>query len=199
MSLFDELGIKPGQGGIDALKSELELRRSNWSRPGYHYRGAGDFILQHGGFWNGRPLPEEYAHLQGPESQCFDNAQSAAEANPELVYVEGMYAIGGGHYTPHAWCLAPDGGLLELTLPTYDTHRYHDRRGMTFLPPEQWAYGGVAFPTVEFVTWHCQHYGLPMFDRPSQDIPEAGDVLDLTEDHDFPVFRQPFDPNRKEL
>jgi hypothetical protein len=199
MSLFEELGLKPGDGNITALKKELELRRNTWSRPGYVYRGAGDFILQHGEFWNGVPLPEEWAHLRGEESACFANALAAAESNPELRYVEGMYAVGAGHYTPHAWCLAPDGTLLELTLPTYDTHRYHDRRGLTFLPPESWAYGGVVFPELKFVQWHNDHYGLPMFNRPAQDAEAAGDVLDLEESHDFPVFKLPFDPNRKEM
>jgi hypothetical protein len=205
LSLFDELGIKPGQANITALRTELEFRRSEWNKPGYHYRGAGDFLLQHGRFWNGRQLPEQYlsslnANPEGP-TVCFANALLGAQTHAELTYVEGMYSTGHGHFTSHAWCMDPDGGIVELNLPTDPDsikRMVAGESGMNFLPPQSWAYCGVPFPELKFVEWHDMRFGLPMFDRSKTDRNYA-DRLDVEESHDWPILKVPFDPTRKEL
>lgn len=197
MGLFDDV-LKPGQGAEVAVKRELELRRSKWSRPGYHYKGGADFLLQHGKSWMGRELPEQYDHLVGPETHCFGNALAAAEADPSLRYVEGYYIAGGfGHARNHAWCIDQDDQVVELTLGT------RDLEGAVFLgsrlpptPPETWIYYGTVFDA-RFVRSHAESLGLPMFDRPLDDI-ISGDP-GRQDGHDFPLLKVRFDPARTSL
>lgn len=197
MGLFDDV-LKPGQGAAVAVKRELELRRDKWSRPGYHYRGGADFLLRHGQAWNGRVLPDSYDHLIGPEAQCFNNALAAAEADPSLRYVEGYYIAGGfGYAKNHAWVIDQDDQVVELTLET------RDLEGATFVgsrlpptPPDTWVYYGAVFDP-RFVRSHADHLGLPMFDRPLDDI-LSGDP-GTQNGHDFPLLKVPFDPARRSL
>lgn len=206
MSLLEELGLQPGDAGRMALKSELESRRSQWGKPGYHYRGAGDFLLQHGEWWNGRELPEEFEPLTGETRECFANAWQAADQVPHLAYVEGVYATGDGHFTPHGWCVdTRDGGIVELTYPTKNFGNMRNRRGNPILPPAHWSYVGVRF-RLELIEWHCNTHGLPMLDRPAADHADAGRVkaelgidLNLQEEHDWPILKVPYEPNRVDL
>lgn len=200
--LFESFGLKPGEGAQAALRRELERRRSLWDRTGYHYRGAGDFILQNGAFYAGRELPERYLHLAGEANECFVNSVLACTQDATLTYCEGVYSTGADHFTPHAWCVDPDGGVVEVTFPTRDLERYRPGRhfgGLSILPPPSWAYAGVLFPKLEFVAWHLDTHGGSMLDRPSADAERYGDELDFTEDHDWPILKVPFDPMRTTL
>jgi hypothetical protein len=204
MGLFDELGddtLKPGKGAELALRRELETRREKWERHGYFYRGAGDLLLQHGRFFTGRVLPDEYAHLRGPRALCFGNAMEAVQADPSLTYYEGVYSTGGGHFTTHGWCVAPDGGVVELTYPT-DPEEHEEivaQTGGAILPAEHWGYWGVPF-AIELVDWHFHqpNHGLPMIDRSHRDGDHAPH-LDVSELHDFPILKVPYDPARTSL
>lgn len=193
--------LKPGDASRIALERELHRRRDAWDKPGFHYRGGGDFLLQHGHFYQGRELPEEFAHWRGPLNQCFMNALRAADSDPALSYCEGVYAV-QNHYTPHAWCVDVEGQVVELTFPTdpeelkisldYITN-------MSFQPPDYWGYWGVVFPELSFVRQHADALGLPMMDRPTVDREYASGKLDLSDAEDFPLLRHPFDPQRKVL
>jgi hypothetical protein len=204
--LFDELGAvlgTPQDRQKDVLTKALELRRQAWFEAHgdrFYYRGGADLLLQHGRFYSGRECPDKYAHLKGEPSMCFYNALAACEACPELRYCEGVYAIGQGHYTPHAWCLDPDGELVEVTLPTdaqsiamgleYTT-------GQRVLKLDFWGYWGAVFNT-EYVqaVKNFQDDCLPVLDRPTQDGWEEN-CAEWRED--WHVLRVPYDENRRTM
>lgn len=200
--LFDGL-LKPGQGVELSFRRELERRRASWDRPGYLYRGAGDYLLQHGRFYSGRVIPDRFEQFRGPGGHCFDNACLAAQACPELRYVEGVYSTGNAHPMPHAWCIDPDGGVVELTAPTTNLERYHNEKGLPFISPERWGYWGVIFQP-ELSAWHAEVLGeYCMFDRDATDISYSlglglGESF-TRQDHDFPILKVPYDPARTTL
>ena len=186
-----------------ALRRELEERVKNWDRPGYYYRGGGDLLLKHGTFYTGRELPDQYVHLFGEPNACFNNAMEVSLAHPELRYCEGVYAAHGG-FVPHAWCVAPDGGILELTWPTREaqgTERFRDSlMQMPLVAPERMAYCGVFFRP-ELILWFLDTYGeFCMLDRPEYDRTFAYKAgLDVSQCHDWPILKVPYDPDRVSL
>ena len=120
--------------------------------------------------------------------------------NLALQYCEGVYGV-EGNFTPHAWCVASDGGVVEVTFPTRPEElsgalSYRSR--MAFLPPEYWGYWGTIFSELSFVDQHGATLGLPMMDRPNADYEYRTDQ-DLSQTPDFPLFKVPFDPTRKVL
>jgi hypothetical protein len=198
-----------------SLIADLELRRKDARLAerfrAYHYKGSVDLLLQHGRFYPGRALPEEFARYRGRPNGCYGNALEAAKADPRLRYCEGVYTTGFGSPRSHGWCIAPDGGMLELTMPTAPeelTGRRAEDTHLPFLSPDHWGYFGVIFD-VAFVHahWDDQNRGLPLFDRPPAEIDHsqrhdhnAQTGLDFTsEPSDFPVLKVPYDPNRKEI
>lgn len=103
-------------------KSDRELMRyltmvrdSVNRREGFHYRGVGDFLLQHGRFYPPQRLPRP--ELRGPIRNCFVNAAMAAingsRTACRLHYVEGYatFVI----LTHHAWCADDNGNVYEVT------------------------------------------------------------------------------------
>lgn len=186
------------------LRADLELRRSAGKTSGrweeYQYDGVADLLLQHGQFYAGRQIPERYAHLMGEESMCFHNAAQAAMAEPSLRYCEGCYWTGQGYAMAHAWCVAPDGGMVEVTLPSdpETVAIMRTRVDLPFLTPEHWAYWGAIF-TVELAREHMDRFGQPMLDRSPAEVLRAPDHIDVSQPHPFPVLQLPYDPNRKSL
>ena len=71
------------------------------------------FVLKHGRAFEPRKLPKNLRLHKGRIKGCFRNAAIAALRDPSLTYVEGYAAS----IIPvlHAWCVDPDGGLLEVT------------------------------------------------------------------------------------
>ncbi len=205
-------------GGVDlsnaaqrAITADLELRRKRVTEAarflGYYYRGGADLVLREGKYRPGRVCPEQYRHLMGPESECFTNSLQAAMADPTLRYCEGYVTSGFGLPILHGWCVAPDDGVVELTLPTVpeERERYQTRLHLPFLPAERWAYYGVIFDT-ELVIDHSldtrANLGLPMLDRSPGELRDPDFIragLDMDEPHDFPVLKAKYDPNRKAL
>lgn len=159
-------------GGVDlgtpatrnehALKRELELRRKREPASGFGkvYRNGADLMLTHGEFYPGQLLPEQYHHLAGPLGQCYWNCAAAAEADPTLRYCEGIVASGGGRFLSHAWCLAPDDGVLDLTWVDAVGHT-DAQTHLPILPHEHWGYFGVIFQP-ELVRAHEE---MPMLGR----------------------------------
>lgn len=192
--------LKPGDAAELMLKRELERRRDAWTLPGYAYRGAGDYLLQHGRIYRGRERPSQYE--RGAPNECFWNAADAAEQYPELRYCEGVYTTSNSHPTPHAWCVDADDLVVELTFPTEPEARENgvDGKGMPLMPTEHWIYSGVIFRP-ELVRWHEEVIGeVCMFDRPSADADSPGSRwLDVDQDHDFPILKVPYDPDRTSL
>jgi hypothetical protein len=202
-------GLDLGNPAEQALRRDLEMRRNDERVArrfsGYHYRGGADLVLREGRFWPGRVLPEQHRHLCGPMSYCFANSLAACQADPSLTYCEGYCTSGFGTAIVHGWCIAPDGGVVDLTLPCFDgaeRDRYlAARTGLPFLHPSKWAYYGVTFAT-SLVEQHDQFndYGLPMLDRSYAELTlETSAQIDTSEVHDFPILKVPYDPNRQEL
>lgn len=206
MGLFDEV-LKPSDGNRIAMQRDLERRRSLWVRPDYVYRGAGDLLLRHGQFYSGREVPGEYSQYVGGEGKCFLNALAAAEQDSSLRYCEGIYSPGAsGVYSTHAWCIAPDGGVVELTYPTTEVQRFRDPRSSDpsrpITPVETWGYWGVIVH-VNYARHHRDTLSLPMLDRDRAEQEEhaerGGDPADVENVHDFPILKVPYDPDRRSL
>lgn len=92
--------------------------------PGGYY----DFLLKHSRVWEARHCPEAWANVVPRE--CFRNAGLLALSNPELTYVEGV-AVAHAIPTAHAWCVTPEGIVVD---PTWAN-------------PEEAAYIGIPFKT----------------------------------------------------
>ena len=96
------------------LRTQLEQLRSvlpNWEK--YHYRGAADFVLQHGQSFAVRPFPAKIP--QGAPRHCFSNALLLA-LTKGLRYVEG-YATEPhvGLAVHHGWNIDSHGKLIDST------------------------------------------------------------------------------------
>jgi hypothetical protein len=168
--------VKPGEGAKRALANHLSARAAKEREtkpPHWRYGGTADFLQQHGEFFTGRELPEEWERLRGPENQCHDNALAAAVMEPSLRYFTGLYIIG---HTPsqHSWCVDANGELLEFTLPNAaergrapviaaGTRRAMDGTTTPMLTPPHWAYVGVEY-TTEFASRHAEERGMPILD-----------------------------------
>lgn len=194
MSLFGGI-LKPGDAAALAVQRELTHRRDRWEpRPGgYLYRGGGDYMLRHGRAYRGQVLPNAYEPMA--QAACFWNAMQMARDNPDLRYVEGLYTTSSNRPTPHAWVIDPDDRVIEVTHVTTNLERYHDTKGMPIMPPEHWSYFGVIFRW-ELVQWHEDTVGeMCMFDRPPGEQAENA-RLDVSQDHDWPILKYPYDPDR---
>ncbi len=199
--LFDALP-KPEERQKAVLMKALETRRDRWPHPGFVYQGGGDLLLQHGQFYSGRILPDQYAHHKGQVGQCFMNALTAAQEDSTLRYVEGVYTIGHGHYTPHAWCIDPAGELLEVTLPMEHIDvGIEASSGLPILPPEHWGYWGAVFhPEYVQAVFDAQDGSVGLLDRPAHDATDPltfGRVGEWRDD--WHVLRVPYDANRKSI
>lgn len=204
--LFGGILGTPESRNEQVLRADLELRRKAWLSPGpgYIYRGAGDYLLQHGKFYAGRQIPDRYAQLVGEESMCFNNALQACKADSSLRYCEGCYQTGHGYAMSHAWCVDPDGGLVEVTLPTDPASiaimRTHDEK-IPFLKPEHWGYWGVIFDW-RLIEHEFERFNAfaPLFDRSPGEL-SRGTLkgIDVTSPHDFPILKTLYDPNRRAL
>lgn len=201
MSDFLEGLVSTGDGARVAAERELHRRVEAWgNRTPFVYRGPADFILKNGRYFKPRDTPPEYAHLRGPGQHCFLNALEAAKADPSLTYTEGVYVV-VSNATAHAWCTAPDGEPVELTLPTdAETlagakfpHRHYgeggtvgEASGLVRAPQNaQWAYYGVEFPHTDFVEDCVRRHNLTSL----IDLPERG----------YPLLRQPWTPLMRRL
>jgi hypothetical protein len=174
---------------------------------GYRYPGGGaELILRHGQFYPGRELPDRYKHLRGAMSECFHNALVAAEAMPELQYCEGYCYTGHSYAFNHGWCIAPDGGVVEVTAATEwaEIQHYHNEEMLPFMPAHTWAYYGVivATPFMRAV-WDypgTDLWDVPLFERHSQErartklTPE-----EMGEPTVLPFLKMTYDPTRTTL
>lgn len=206
MTLFGGQLLTPAQRNESAMRRALELRRQFWSRkPGQFYSGGGDLLLEHGRFFAGRELPTEYQRHLGTMGRCFVNALLAAEADPSLRYCEGVYTFGGGFFVSHAWCLDPDGKLLEVSVPTDPASlavaiEYRTRRAI--LPLDRWGYWGAPFDTKYVRAVFEAEDNAGLLDRPKHETYDsenmtAEEVADERED--WHVLNQRYDPTRTTL
>lgn len=88
------------------------------------------FILAHGRAWE--PTAQTFKGWRGKQKECFGNAAKLVLREPSLTYVEGYAtAIIPFH---HAWCVTPDGTIVEPTLRIGKRDKDHLPRGYFGVP-----------------------------------------------------------------
>lgn len=126
--------------------------RSNGVPEGYHYAGIGDFLTQHGVWYEPKPLPKDIR--RGMPRQCFYNALQVSRRRG-YRYVEG-YAVPDINNLDfpahHAWNLDHDGKVIDCTW---------DKLGR--------AYFGVTFP-VDVAKAALAHDGSTVLDNIHSDF-----------------------------
>jgi hypothetical protein len=202
-------------GGVDlgtpaerverALTRDLELQRKLWTPASEQtmpvvYAGSADLVLREGVFNVGRPLPDAYEHLfqlVGP-SLCFYNALKAVQADPTLRYCEGYCTLGRGEPWLHAWCLAPDGGMVEVTYED-EGHPTAASPTLATLPAVRWGYYGVVLHADYVAALQTDESGA-MLERLAPEMAGARrrdwTAEDLMTRANYPVLAHPYDPNR---
>ena len=73
--------------------------------------------LEFGRFFRPQPLPRGFR--RGKQNQCYGNAFDLAVRTAGLTYCEGFVLFSLGNRAAeveHAWCVAADGRVIELTL-----------------------------------------------------------------------------------
>jgi hypothetical protein len=80
---------------------------------GLHYAGIGDFLLQHGVWYNPSPYADA-VYPQGAPKMCFGNSIILA-ATRGLRYVEGYASAPVGLSVHHAWNMDANGLLVDST------------------------------------------------------------------------------------
>lgn len=201
-------------GGIDlsgaakiALTRELESRRNDAERfsvgRGYVYRGGPDLCLRHGKFRPGRVLPDAYQGVFGLDgTTCYFDALRAAQADPSLRYCEGYAAVGRGMFISHAWCIAPDDGVLEVRYPTDETISTVSLPTLDAPPPQKWSYWGVTFRAELVEAHNVDPLHLGILDRSraeEQDMLTRFSADHVITTHDYPILKVPYDPERTAL
>jgi hypothetical protein len=93
------------------------------------YRQLGRFpslysvVLDHGKEYQAAPLPAGID--RGAPKQCFQNALNIAD-DSELAYTEGyMLRPGVPLLVHHAWCVTPDGVVVDPTISDPETCGYY--------------------------------------------------------------------------
>lgn len=95
----------------DAAFRELGMKRTLYG-----------FVLENGREYEAAPLPPDIPKMQ--KKECFNNALSIAD-DDELVYTEG-YGLRPslGLLIYHAWCVTPDGKVVDPTWDDPETCQY---------------------------------------------------------------------------
>lgn len=204
-NLFGGLLGEPGSASLMAVRSELHARKARWvRRPGDVYLGTGDILLRHGTFFNGRELPDQYSNLHGPAQECFTNAIEAAKADSSLRLFQGIYSD-QDYFTSHAWLVAPDGGVVEVTYITReDQGKSLYRNGSNTLglkigAPERIAYAGIEIH-LDLALWLASNYEgeLDLLPRAAYEVEDmARKGMDGSQLHDFEILRHHYDPDRR--
>jgi hypothetical protein len=98
------------------------------------------FVLERGREYEPAPLPAGIS--RGAPRQCFQNALNIAD-DDGLVYTEGyMLRPGVPILVHHAWCVTPDGVVVDPTIPDPETCGYY---GIEF--QADWVFGLGYFGT----------------------------------------------------
>ncbi|WP_181786145.1 hypothetical protein [Streptomyces phytophilus] len=82
---------------------------AGWAHPTQYH-----LLLAHGRLFTHKPRPADVQKL--PDRDCYYNAAKIARAHRDhgLVYAEG-YATTNAFPLPHAWCVRPDGVVVDPT------------------------------------------------------------------------------------
>jgi len=96
------------------LKSIVTARKHFFkNRDDLQYLCIEDFILKEGKAFKPKPLPDKYE--PGEIKQCFRNAFLLSLGHMELTYVEGYAFCENLIPVHHAWCVDPDGNVVDPT------------------------------------------------------------------------------------
>lgn len=160
--------IKPGDGARHAIEREINVRVARESvnmEPEWIYSGPSSYLKQHGQYFPGVVLPDEYDHLFGPPMKCHVNTLTACADEPTLRYFTGVYTA-GRTVCDHSWCVDPAGNVVEVTYPSKGVEgarmTRHEDMGVSdfeWMPPQHWYYFGLEFKP-EFIGALVEEYGL---------------------------------------
>jgi hypothetical protein len=84
--------------------------------PMNYYTAVPSLILRHGRAWY---IGERtFAGRRATRKQCYMNSYALADRNPGMIYVEGW--CWKENFFAHAWCIDPDGQVIDPTLREAD-------------------------------------------------------------------------------
>lgn len=119
------------EGLKNYLRQMVNFRRQFDSQfPDLPYNCMEDFVLQEGREFIAAKRPKGVRKQR--DKLCYQNSLHLMLSNLELIYVEG-YAIHLGIPVHHAWCVTPDGVVVD---PTWK----HPEKGVYIGVPFAWDY-----------------------------------------------------------
>lgn len=120
---------------VDQHMRQMRAVRMSGKRPDdIVYMGPEDLLFRQGRVWTYRPLPRRVK--PGVVKHCYGNSLQLAKRRPdEFAYVEGI-AYSGTIPCSHAWCVTPEGYVVDRTWDPINGHWDEDS------PRE---YVGIAF------------------------------------------------------
>ena len=108
-----------------------------------------EFLLMNGQEWRGTKWTKfrGRGYRKQTPQYCFHNSWNYSLIFPDLTYYEG-YAYSGLMAVHHAWCVDPDGLVVD---PTWRAKNYK-------LPEDKWEYFGVGFDSRALDDWMRAKY-----------------------------------------
>jgi hypothetical protein len=100
---------------VDGFRALLKMAPTDHRPPLEAERERRVFYLTHASFFVPAARPKQYRKRK--DKACFYNAQELAVEKDDLIYCEGQALTAGGYVTEveHAWCVTPDGMVVDVT------------------------------------------------------------------------------------
>lgn len=155
---------------LEYLKGFMELKsRMNGNQlKDFHYQSLEEFFIKHGTFYKSQTMSKEemdllkrlikYKNKYKPK-ECFYNAQSIAQENLKILYVEG-FLFSGFFPIQHGWNTL-NGKVIDFTMK-------HANGGNPILGiiPNGWEYFGIPLSTLRiFKLWSDHGMSMPLVDN----------------------------------
>lgn len=125
---------------VSYLREVARLSEGNYMTEDWVFPTQCHLLLSHGRRFTATPPPSDLVGM--PDRYCYSNAAQYAleHRHTGLVYAEG-YALPYGVDFPlaHAWCVRPDGTVLD---PTWDDAAGRAYVGVAIRDPQRWPRDG---------------------------------------------------------
>lgn len=127
---------------VDLLRQYEQIERDRgYDRSGWAFHSVFHLLLKSGRLFTPAPRPPDVPKL--PDRWCYANATQTAHAHPDrgLMYAEGYSMINAGAAIPlpHAWCVTPEGTVIDPTWHDNDGIAYY---GIAVADPQLWPTDG---------------------------------------------------------